>query len=106
MRFTQAGSVQFVGKATGTSLDTSALKDVILDGIEKAPAIFAEVIARAADEPDLAPQARLLPLGVQVEAIGEIVRLTLKAEGGVEKFSETVTKLARSLSGLVGGRAP
>ncbi len=76
------------------------MRGVALDALKEAPTLLAEVIARAADEPDLVAQVRLLPLGVQVAAVEAIIRLTLEAEGGMEKLVETINKVTSSLAGL------
>lgn len=76
------------------------MRGVVRDALKEAPAMLAEVIARAAGEPDLAPQVRLLPLGTQVAATEAIIRLTLEAEGGMEKLVETINKVSSSLAGL------
>lgn len=78
----------------------SDMRGVILDVLDAAPAMLSDVIAQAAEEPELSGLVARLPLGVQIEATEAIVRLTLEAEGGMEKLVETVNKLTTSLAGL------
>lgn len=71
---------------------------LIRKALEIAPNMIAESVALAADEPELVAQVRTLPLLTQVEAVEAVVRLTLEAEGGMEKLIETVNKLTGSLA--------
>lgn len=105
---------KYVGEAAQTAADAAVpeakfgpgnMKAVILDALQAAPSMLSDVIAVAADEPELGPQVARLPLGVQVEAIEAIIRLTLEAEGGMEKLIETVEKLTSSLAGTDGDRS-
>jgi len=79
---------------------------VIMDALKTAPRMIADLIACAADEPDATENILRLPTGIQVSAVEGIIRLTLEAEGGLEKMLETVTKLTTSLAGLGGDRSP
>lgn len=87
-------------------LGLSDLHGVVLEALEAAPGLVGDVIARGADETDNPHVARLLPLGVQIDAVEKIVRLTLEAEGGVEKLVESVSRLAGSLTELTASRSP
>lgn len=81
------------GKATQ---ETAAMEtmSLALKLVVEAPALVAQAIALAADEPDFAENARKLPLPVQIDAVKKIGRLTFEESGGAKKFFE-------SLSGLV-----
>jgi len=91
---------------TGGLLKLGDMRGVILSSLEAAPAFIGDVIARAADETENPHIARLLPMGVQNDAIGKIVTLTLEAEGGLEKLMETVTELATGRVSAVASRSP
>ncbi len=91
---------------SGGVLNLGDMKGVALKGLEMAPALIGDVIARAADETDNPHVARLLPVGTQIEAIGKIVTLTLEAEGGLEKLVETITQLAATLATATVDRSP
>lgn len=82
------------------------LRLVVLDALQVAPEMIADVIAHASDDPSAAPHVKRLPLGVQVSALEAVIRLTLEAEGGMEKLLETVNKLTSSLAGLGKDRSP
>lgn len=78
------------------------VKGVILGVLETAPQMISDAVALAADEPDMAPLVAKLPLISQIAAVEAVVRLTLEAEGGMEKLIETVNKMTTSLAGLGG----
>lgn len=54
----------------------------IMDVVALAPDVAFDVIALAADEPEYAQQARMLPLGAQIKILQEVMRLTLEDIGG------------------------
>ena len=58
-----------------------------------APALVANVIALAADEPGQVANARRLPLPVQVEILKKILTLTFEEAGGFPKFVESLTMM-------------
>jgi len=106
-RYANEAAIEAVDAATnGTPVGLSNVKDVILEALEVAPGMIADVIARAADETERPEIARLLPLGVQLDAVQKIVALTLEAEGGVEKLTESVMKLAGTLADMNAARSP
>ncbi|MEP2533551.1 hypothetical protein [Shimia sp.] len=107
-RYVTEGTIDALDQAANgdSPLGLSRVHDVLLEAIEAAPALIGDAIARAADETDNPHLARLLPAGVQIEAIQKIVTLTLEAEGGLEKLVETVIKLAGSLTDLTASRSP
>ncbi len=105
---------KYVGEAAQTAADAALpeadfglgdMRSVVLDALQAAPGMIADVIARAADAPDDAPHVRRFPLGVQVAAVEAVIRLTLEAEGGMGKLIETVNKLTSSLAGLGADRS-
>lgn len=89
----------------GAGLDMGDPKSVVLEALEVAPGMIADVVALAADEPGSAPLVRKMPVVVQVTAIEAVIRLTMEAEGGMEKFIETVTKITGSLASVPVGRS-
>lgn len=86
-------------------LDISGVKGVVLESIDAAPALIGDVIARAADEHEHPELARLLPIGVQIDATEKIIRLTLEAEGGLEKLVESVRTIAAVVMTATAGSA-
>ncbi|AWY08926.1 tail protein [Ruegeria phage vB_RpoS-V18] len=105
-RYVSEAALESVDANTGGALHLGDMKAVVLEAFELAPALVGDAIARAADETENPHIARLLPIGVQIDAITKIVRLTLEAEGGVEKLAETVSTLAASLSTVAASRSP
>ena len=91
---------------TGGSMGLADMNAVVLDTLRLAPALIGDTIALASDEFDLRHTARLLPVGVQIDAIGKVVTLTLEAEGGMEKLAETITQLVTGLTTAVASRSP
>lgn len=104
---------KYVGEASLERLDRDSelglnlgdMKSVVLEALDTAPALIGDVIARAADETENPHIARLLPMGAQIDAIGKIVKLTLEAEGGMEKMMGTINMLTASLSTAVKSRS-
>jgi len=92
-------------KDTDNALGLADMQSVVMNALVVAPGLIGDTIARAADMDGDTHTPRLLPLGIQIEAITKIVTLTLEAEGGVEKMIETVSTLATSLSTVVANRA-
>lgn len=62
-----------------------------------APDLLFNVIALAADEAEYGAEARKLPVGVQINALKEIVRLTFEDIGGPLAFGALVQKMVKQL---------
>lgn len=62
------------------------------------PDAVAEMIAIAAEEPETVSTVQRLPLGIQLDAIEKIVRLTFTGEADVKKLVETVTRMAGAVA--------
>jgi len=62
------------------------------------PEAVAELIALAADEPDMTAKVQKLPIGVQLDAIEKIIALTFSGEADVKKLVETVTRMAEGVT--------
>ncbi len=105
-RYVGEASLERMDRESGLDLNLGEMKDVVLAGLETAPALIGDTIARAADETENPHAARTLPMGVQIDAIGKIVKLTLEAEGGMEKMMGTINMLTNSLSTAVKTRSP
>ena len=60
------------------------------------------IIACGAGEPEEWQKAMQLPVSIQVEAIVQIGILTFAAEGGVEKFMQTVVSVMSGVAALPG----
>ena len=65
--------------------------------IREAPALVANVIALASDEPDAVENARRLPMPVQLDIMKKVVTLTFDEAGGPRKFFESLMMLLRGI---------
>jgi hypothetical protein len=68
----------------------------------QAPEAAAQIIALAADEPDVAI-AVTLPFPVQLDALEKIVGMTFAAEGGAKKVLETIIRVATGAAAAIKG---
>lgn len=66
----------------------------ILNLVKDAPALTAQLIAHASDEPECAENARKLPLPIQIDAMRKIANLTFEEYGGLKKFIESLQEMA------------
>lgn len=64
----------------------------------EAPALVANVIALACDEPGAVANARKLPMPVQVEAIKAIATLTFAEAGGAKNFLSSLSNLIAAVA--------
>lgn len=87
----------------GKKTDAKAIGTKLLDS---APDLICQLIAICADEPAMAPTVAMLPIGKQLEALEAIADLTFEAEGGPEKFLESVMRLLSGTTGLVQNLTP
>ena len=68
--------------------------------LAKAPDLAARLIANAANEPDLFPVVRKMPLSVQMNALEAIFRLTFEEPEALKKFSGQILALLNSVKNL------
>ena len=101
----EASAFQVDQKFTKGELGLGDFKGIVLDALEKAPALITEALALATDDFENVALYRLLPVGTRIEAIERVVTLTLEAEGGLEKLMETVSKVTTRVTDLVGNRS-
>jgi hypothetical protein len=80
--------------------DQSAM-DIGMNLVGKAPSLVAQIIASAADEPDMATKIIRFPIVVQQDALEKIARLTFDASGGPGKFVEAVMGLVQGTTNLM-----
>lgn len=83
------------------AIKDQGVADVGLALLNTAPVLAAEVIAIAADAPDQATKVQKFPLGVQMEALEKIAKLSFDSEGGPKKFFEAVVRLLQGTTGLL-----
>lgn len=96
-----AGLLDPDGPPPDADAPSPEMKQVVMAAAKEAPALIADIIAYAADEPAHRDRARALPMGVQIEAFSKVFALTVQAEGGLEKLIETVTTAWMSMAGLI-----
>lgn len=82
-------------------LKKTGIAETALALLDSAPALAAEVIALAADEPEHAAKVRKFPMGVQMDALEKIAALTFDSEGGPKKFGEAVVRLLQGTTSLL-----
>lgn len=68
--------------------------------ISSSGVMCAMIIACGAGEPDAWQMAMQLPVSIQTEALLQIGNLTFAAEGGVEKFMQTVLSVMSGVAAL------
>lgn len=66
-----------------------------------APNALAEIVALAADEPDMAATVKKLPILTQTQAILKIAELTFHSQAEVEKLVETIIPLMQVSNGFL-----
>lgn len=74
------------------NLDDENMRPFVTALVQNAPGLVANVIAVAADEPDNAKEAAMLPAPVQIDTLLKIGDLTFK-DIGLKKSLETVAAL-------------
>jgi hypothetical protein len=81
---------------------STAVAEVGLSLLDSAPSLAAKIIAHAADDPDQAEKVQKFPLGIQMDALEKIAKLTFEAGGGAKKFGEAVVRLLQNTTNLMG----
>ena len=81
----------------GGNIEVGQVMQHAITLVKEAPGLVANLIALAADEPDLVDKARALALPIQVRAIETICNLTFDEAGGPKKFFESLVHLLSSL---------
>lgn len=74
--------------------NTAAIAELLA---ESAPAIAADLIAYAADEPEAAHIVRKFPFPAQVEALEKVGAITFAMEGGPKKLVGTVIRVLKGV---------
>lgn len=80
----------------GASLEGASAGRFVADILVRAPALAANVIALASDEPSKHEQARRLPMPVSIEALRAVLELTFE-EYGPGKTMATIRALAANV---------
>lgn len=73
--------------------------------ITEAPALMSKIIALAADEPGMESVVGKLPIGIQLDALQKIAKISFEASGGVGNFADAVARLVKGTTGLLAPKA-
>lgn len=84
-------------EASGQDARVSEIARFAIVLAREAPALTANVIALASDEPGAVAQARRLSLPVQIAALKAIGTLTFEEAGGFRKFVGSLTNLLAAI---------
>lgn len=80
----------FEAVTAAKSVSQDVLGAAAITAIRTAPALVTDIICLASGEDDWDATYKgvsLMPVGLRLELLGQVVNLTLKAEGGLEKLS-------------------
>jgi hypothetical protein len=81
----------------GDSADPQQVREFGVSLLAALPELVAELIAIAADEPDMGDKARRLPAPVQLEALMAIYELTFTEPDSVKNFFDRLASLMTSI---------
>lgn len=71
---------------------------VVVNLLQRAPGLAANIIAVAGDEPDAPQQAAMLPAPLQMEMLLKIGDFTFQEVGGVKKGMESIAALLNKMN--------
>lgn len=91
---------ELFSKSQTGELDLANTEKFVVELISSSGIMCAMVIACGAGEPELWQKAMQLPVSIQTEALYQIGVLTFAAEGGVEKFMQTVVNVMSGVAAL------
>jgi len=87
-------------KSQSGEISAENAEQLAVEMISSSGVMCAMIIACGAGEPDAWQTAMQLPISIQVEALFQIGVLTFAAEGGVEKFMQTVLSVMSGVAAL------
>jgi len=93
----------YVAAITG-KINLDNVEGAIYQVLEEAPMLAAAVIAHGAREPEAIEAALDLPVGVQLEALEKIMRLTFAGESSPKKAWEIVRGVVTAIQGSLQSR--
>ena len=92
---------RFVELKGDHGLTPEALGGIVTSLVDQFPDVVADVIGIAAEERDQIEKVKRLPIGIQLDAIDKIVRLTFSGDAELKKVVETVTRMAQGVQGAM-----
>lgn len=87
-------------KAQKGEFNDQTAEQIALEVVSASGVMAAMIIACGAGEPEEWQKAMQLPASIQVEALYQIGILTFAADGGVEKFMQTVISVMSGVAAL------
>lgn len=84
-------------KFAAVGMATKFGKDLLMG----APALAADIIAAASDEPHLAHKVQRMPFPAQLEALEAIADLTFNGDDGIKKVGEVIIRMLKGATSLV-----
>jgi hypothetical protein len=85
------------GFAEGKLEDGQGVADFGFELLDQFPDLIADLIALAADKPDLGTQIKKLPAPVQLKLAEAVYRMTIEDTGGLQDFLHQVFTLVRAM---------
>lgn len=86
--------------AQAGGIDAANAESIVVEMISQSSVMAWMIIACGCGEPDEWERAKDLPISIQTEAIYKIGILTFAADGGVEKFMQTVLSVMSGVAAL------
>lgn len=96
----------FFTKYQGIDVADADSMAIGMELLGKAPALVANVIAVAADEPKLWTKVLKMPVAIQMDALQKIGKLSFDASGGPGNFFGLVKQMVVGMTGLMGNLNP
>ena len=93
----------FINRREGTAsplFTSDMVKEMLMDALKEAPELVFSLIAYASDDPDGVEHAARMPLVIQLEALEQIVVLSIKSEAELKKLQEIVLRIVEAMTGL------
>lgn len=90
------------GKGPSDMFTSEMVKDMLRKALGEAPELIFGLIAYASDEPDEIELASKLPVILQLEAMEQIVLLSIRSEAELKKLQEMVLRIIETVAVQVG----
>lgn len=85
-------------KGPSDMFTTKMVKDMLMKALGEAPELVFGLIAFASDEPDEIETASQLPVMLQLEAMEQIVLLSIRSEAELKKLQEMVLRIIETVA--------
>lgn len=81
-----------VKQASDGGIESSTVAAIAKKALTDFPELVGDLVASAADEPDMGATFNKLPITAQADALDKVISLTITSEGELEKFIQIVTR--------------